>query len=158
MTKIIKLAIILMVVCVISAGLLAIVYLYTQPLIERNAQEKLERLRQEVLAGQVGQAVSASPRGYSGLIDLLVGVDPSGKVIKVKIVNHRETPGLGSNIVKDKFLLQFGGSGQADKLEPKQDIDAVTGATISSRAVCEGVKQVLRSVGQPQGQPQEEKQ
>ncbi|OGB87936.1 hypothetical protein A3H38_04935 [candidate division WOR-1 bacterium RIFCSPLOWO2_02_FULL_46_20] len=152
MTKIIKLALILMVICVISAGLLAKVYHYTQPLIERNAQEKLERFRQEVLAGQVGQAVLASPRGYSGLIDLLVGVNPSGKVIKVKVLNHRETPGLGSNIVKDKFLLQFSGRSQADKLEPKQDIDAITGATISSRAVCEGIKQVLKTVDQPQGE------
>ena len=75
---------------------------------------------------------------------MLVGVDPELRVKGMKILSQRETPGLGTNVEKPKFQKQFIGKGMKDAIEPKKDIDAITGATISSRAVCEGVKTVLR--------------
>lgn len=145
MGKIIKLGIILAVFCIISAGSLAFVYLFTQPQIELNAQLTLEKSKREVLpASGKGRAISVSPKGYSGPIDMLVGIDPQGKVSGVKILNHRETPGLGANIVRPKFLDQFKGKTLKDPIEPKKDIDALTGATISSKGVCDGVKEALR--------------
>jgi electron transport complex protein RnfG len=161
MKRIINLAVILMVFCVISAGGLAYVYLFTQPQIDKNAKLSLENSLREVLPGSgdfeeikcedaqayksdKGLAVLVSPRGYSGPIKMLVGVDRQGKVVRVKVLDQRETPGLGANVVKPGFLSQFSGKSISDKLEPKQDIDAITGATITSRAACQGVKQALK--------------
>jgi electron transport complex protein RnfG len=92
----------------------------------------------------VGLVVKVAPRGYSSEIVMLVGVDPELRVKGMKILSQRETPGLGANVEKPKFQKQFIGKGVKDTIEPKKDIDAITGATISSRAVCEGVKTVLK--------------
>jgi len=142
MGKIIRLALILTIFCVISAGALAFVYLFTEPKIKLNQKLSYDSSVKEVLP-QPGKAVSVSPRGYSGPINMMVGVDRSGTVIGIKILNQTETPGLGANVVKTKFLNQFIGKTAKDQIEPKKDIDAITGATISSRAVCKGVKDAL---------------
>lgn len=145
MGRIIKLGIILAVFCLISAGLLAYVYLLTQPRIELNSKVAYEKSVEEVLPEEGGgKAIRVSARGYSGPFDMLVGIDKEGKVSGLKILNQRETPGLGANISKPSFLKQFVGKSAQDPIEPKKDIDAITGATISSRGVCEGVRQALR--------------
>lgn len=144
MGKIFKLGLILSLFCVISAGLLAFVYSFTQPKIELSWKQVFEKAKYEVLAeGTKGKTISVSPKGYGGPIEMLLGIDDQGKVTGVKIMNHRETPGLGANIAKPEFLKQFVGKSAGDPLEPKKDIDAITGATISSRAVCQGVKNAL---------------
>jgi Na+-translocating ferredoxin:NAD+ oxidoreductase subunit G len=168
MGKIIKLGVTLALFCVISAGMLAYVFMMTGPQIEANAKASFEGSLREVLpgaesfknvstpgakseiyegvaGGQVtGLAVKVAPRGYSGEIVMLVGVDPELRVKGMKILSQRETPGLGTNVEKPKFQKQFIGKGVKDAFAPKKDIDAITGATISSRAVCEGVKTVLK--------------
>jgi electron transport complex protein RnfG len=172
MGRIIKLGLTLAIFCVISAGMLAYVFIMTVPRIEANAKASFEGSLREVLPGAesfknvaapgtkseiyegyaggqaIGFAVKVSPRGYSGEIVMLVGVDPELRVKGMKILNQRETPGLGTNVEKPKFQKQFIGKGIKDSIEPKKDIDAITGATISSRAVCEGVKTVLRDSDQ----------
>jgi len=168
MFKILKLAVTLGVFCIFSSGLLAYVYELTVPKIEANARASFEGSLREVLPGAntfknvtaadvqnplfegyegeklIGLAVQVAPRGYSGNVKMLVGVDPDLRVKGLKILDQKETPGLGTNIVKPKFTGQFIGKGKSDPLEPKKDIDAITGATISSRAVSEGVKAVIR--------------
>lgn len=144
MGKIIRLALVLMIFCVISAGLLAYVFLFTAPKIIMNGQLAFERSAREVLpVGTKGKVIQVAPRGYGGPIQLLVGIDQKEKVSGLKILSQAETPGLGSNAVKPEFLRQFIGKSTQDKLEPKQDIDAITGATITSRAICQGVKKAL---------------
>ena len=165
MAKIVKFAAILGIFCVISAGALAFVYLFTKPRIELYAKLAFEKSLREVLPPSgsftrivsgtieaqqgafnnkiIGRAFSVSPQGYSGKILLLVGIDNQGRVLGVKILSHRETPGLGSKIVKPEFLRQFTGKNSKDRIEPKKDIDAITGATISSRAVAKGVREAL---------------
>lgn len=168
MGKIIKLGVTLGVFCVISAGMLAYVFMMTGPRIEANAKASFDGSLREVLPGAesfknvalpgakseiyegyaggqaVGLAVKIAPRGYSGEIVMLVGVDPELRIKGMKILSQRETPGLGNNVEKPKFQKQFIGKGVKDTIEPKKDIDAITGATISSRAVCDGVKTVLK--------------
>lgn len=168
MGKIIKLGVTLGIFCVISAGMLAYVFMMTGPRIEANAKASFDGSLSEVLPGAesfknvvapgskgeiyegtaggqvVGLVVKVAPRGYSSEILMLVGVDPALRIQGVKILNQRETPGLGANVEKPKFQKQFIGKGVKDAFEPKKDIDAITGATISSRAVCEGVKTVLK--------------
>ena len=173
MGKIVNLGLTLAIFCVISAGMLAYVFMMTGPRIEANAHASFEGSLREVLPGAdafkpapaapearseiyegtagghlVGYAVKTAPRGYSGEIVMLVGVDPEFRVQGMKILSQRETPGLGTNVAKPKFQKQFIGKGVQDALEPKKDIDAITGATISSRAVCEGVKTVLKDARQ----------
>ena len=142
MGKIIRLALILTIFCVISAGALAFVYLFTEPKIKLNQKLSYDSSVKEVLP-QPGRAIPVSARGYSGSINMMVGVDKAGKVIGVKILKQTETPGLGANVVKPEFLNQFIGKSINDPIEPKKDIDAITGATISSRAVSKGVKDAL---------------
>ncbi|MEF3255439.1 MAG: RnfABCDGE type electron transport complex subunit G [Deferribacterales bacterium] len=90
---------------------------------------------------------STSSKGYSGDIDILVGIDLNGKVYGVEILKHAETPGLGSKIETDSFKRSFKGLGKEDKIAVKKDggvIDQFSGATISPRAVCEAVNNALK--------------
>jgi electron transport complex protein RnfG len=146
MSKILKLIIILMLFCLVSAGSLALVYLLTQAKIETNAKLAFNLAVREVLSTGSGEAIKVALQGYAGSIEMLVGVNSSGEVIGIKILGQKETPGLGVNITKNIFLKQFIGKTITDKLEPKEDIDAITGATISSRAVCQGVKEAIMKV------------
>jgi electron transport complex protein RnfG len=82
-------------------------------------------------------------RGFNGLVELMVGVLPDGTINKLSVINQKETPGLGTAIELPKFKDQFNGKNPASfKLSVKKDggnVDAVTAATISSRAVCHAV-------------------
>jgi electron transport complex protein RnfG len=94
------------------------------------------------LAGTAVKTFSGS--GFSGDIWIMVGFDSEGKIINTSVVEHKETPGLGSKMEKNKFKSQFVGINPGGfNLEVKKDggnIDAITAATISSRAFCEAVK------------------
>lgn len=97
-----------------------------------------------------GYIFTLTPQGYGGPVKMLVGVDKTGKIVGLKILEQKETPGLGSHILDENFkntgksfLNQFFGKIIRDKIEPKQNIQAITGATISTRAICTGVKQAL---------------
>lgn len=86
--------------------------------------------------------------GYSGLIRIMLGVDASGRIHGVYILEHRETPGLGSKICNPEFLDQFKGKSLRNFTFAVEkdggDVDAVTSATISSRAVTEALKTGLQ--------------
>lgn len=95
-----------------------------------------------------GVVVKVEPRGYGGKITMMVGITAGGKVAGIKVLSHSETPGLGAKIKKDTFLQQAafreGGLGNPPAL--KQDggmVEAITNATISSRAVVRGINQAL---------------
>ncbi len=90
---------------------------------------------------------AASGKGYGGMIRLMVGVTADGTVRSVRILAQQETPGLGSKIAEPAFCGQFtdrpieGTSWQVRK--DGGAFDAVTGATISSRAVLEAIHEGL---------------
>ena len=84
--------------------------------------------------------------GYNGNIRLLTAYDISGRVLAVRITDHRETPGLGDAIDRD-WIETFTGrqaAGTEWALAPEGDFDAITGATITSRAVVRAVAEVLQ--------------
>ncbi|MCB5197203.1 electron transport complex subunit RsxG [Deefgea salmonis] len=96
-----------------------------------------------------------APDGYSGKIKLLVGVSRTGQVLGVRVVAHKETPGLGDyiDVAKSNWILGFDGkslsSPTADLWRVKKDggaFDAAAGATISPRAVVKAVKNTLSYV------------
>ena len=88
----------------------------------------------------LGLALRTNMGAFGGPIKLLVGVDTDGKISGIKILEHSETPGLGANAVKPAFYSQFAGKPVTDGFEAKKDVDAITAATITSRAVAESVK------------------
>ncbi len=83
---------------------------------------------------------------FSSRFDLMVGLDAAGSIINTEVITAAETPGLGDKISKDKsdFAKQFNGQDPATfKLAVTKDggsIDAITAATISSRAYCDAVQ------------------
>lgn len=95
-----------------------------------------------------------TPEGYSGDIRLLVAVDMEGAVLGVRILEHRETPGLGDRIERDKsdWVEQFRGKSitnppPAAWAPDRRDgtFDTVTSATITSAAVIDAVKRALKA-------------
>ena len=93
--------------------------------------------------GTIGHAVMAQATGYGGPIDILVGLEPSNRLRGIRVISQQETPGLGAKIVETSFLDQFAGLA-LDELALSSvggEVDAITGATISTSAVIEGVRQ-----------------
>ena len=90
----------------------------------------------------VGAAVTgASEKGYNGLVRLMVGFEPDGRIRNIVVLEQKETPGLGTKMTGEKFMSQFRGINPATfKLKVKKDggeVDALAGATISTRAFAE---------------------
>ena len=79
-----------------------------------------------------------SPKGYGGEVWLMVGLLPDGTINKIAVLEHKETPGLGSKMNGEDFKHQFIGKNPSTfNLKVKKDggdVDALSGATISSRA------------------------
>ncbi|MBW6510568.1 MAG: RnfABCDGE type electron transport complex subunit G [Desulfuromonadaceae bacterium] len=96
----------------------------------------------------VGIACSVTaPDGYSGNIDIMVGITPDGTVQGIEILSHMETPGLGDKITQQPFKQQFHDKSldNADWRVKKDGgaFDQITGATISPRAVVGAVRKAL---------------
>jgi electron transport complex protein RnfG len=92
----------------------------------------------------VGTAISSKTNmGFSGTFTVMVGLDPDGALINTSVLEHKETPGLGTKMLEPKFKDQFPGKNPAtDNIKITKDggsIDAITAATISSRAFCDAV-------------------
>ena len=153
--------------CFVSGLVIGAVYYVTAPVAAQKAEEmKQESMRSLVaevdsfaeIPGEEGcieakkdgkviaYIIPSESKGYGGKIKLLVAVDAEGKVLDFNILEHNETPGLGDNAQKPAFRNQFAGKGP-ELLEVTKDpgnkdnIQAMTGATISSRAVTKGVKE-----------------
>jgi electron transport complex protein RnfG len=98
----------------------------------------------------LGTAIRASGPSYGGLITVLVGVRADGMIAGVKILEHQDTPGLGANAASASYFVdkaakltfygQFAGKPVTDPFEAKEDVEAVTASTITSRAVATLVK------------------
>ena len=103
--------------------------------------------RYTVLRGgsEVGLAFTAKPTGYGGAIDVLVGLEPDYRLRGIRVISQQETPGLGAKIVESAFLDQFVGLAVDDLALRKNggSVDAITGATISSAAVTDGVRDAI---------------
>lgn len=104
----------------------------------------------------VAYVIPAEAKGYGGKIKLLVAVSPEDKVIGYDVVSHNETPGLGDGTSKDFFKERINGKSlQNLKVvkDPnnKDDVQAITGATISSKAVVSCIKSAVEEVAAYKG-------
>jgi electron transport complex protein RnfG len=170
---IIRLALTLLIICTVVAALLAAVNSYTAPIIAKQKEEKTRLAIEAVLPGggeevefeddtgmvtalyasDSGWAVQVTTNGFGGAIDMMVGIDKAGKVIGISIISHVETPSLGAvaaenNAAGEAFRSQFAGlSGTLAVSKDGGTVDAISGATITSRAVVNGVNAALQCVG-----------
>ncbi|MDD5116851.1 MAG: RnfABCDGE type electron transport complex subunit G [Candidatus Omnitrophica bacterium] len=166
MREMIRYGLILALICAIAAGLLAGVNELTRgkiasqayaeeqaalkevmPLAAKFAEVKVgeEILYYKALDNQdkiIGFVFKAGAKGYSSLVQTLAGIFPDGSISAIKVISQNETPGLGMRITEKKFTDQFKNQ---DSLS-LSGVQAITGATISSRAVMDSVKKKAAEV------------
>ena len=96
-------------------------------------------------AGDAGYVVQVSPpTSFSGNLTIMVGVDSSYACTGISVTSTGETSGLGSNASRPSFADQFiGKTGTVAVTKDGGDINAITGATITSRGVCEAVNSAI---------------
>ena len=94
------------------------------------------------LVGYCVEVVESS--GYNGDVTMMVGYDAERKLCGIEIVSHSETPGLGSKIEGESFRKQF--LGVTEVLNYDTDVDGVSGATYSSKAVTAGVNRATAAL------------
>ena len=156
-------------ICAVISLLVAGVYALTKDTIAQNNEKKTEKAISEIfpnytektaVSGEFdekinavykvttdavsGYAVDVTAKGYgSDGINMMVGIDDTGKIISVVIVSATsETPGLGQNITKPQYTDGFKG------LTAGQKADTISGATISSNGVQAGIDACLSAVEQ----------
>lgn len=169
---ILRLALILLLITSLVAAVLAAVNSVTAPQIELLKQKKTQQAIESVLPGggesvefaddtgivktlykgEAGYAAQVCPPGFNGSIDMMVGIDYSGKILGISIISHTETAGLGAvaaaqTSAGEAFRNQFiGMSGSVTVTKDGGQAEALTGATITSRAVCTGIRAALDCV------------
>lgn len=171
---ILRISLTLLVITAVMAGALAAVNTITKPIIARLTAEKTQQAIEAVLPGGYdkeverftdatglvskvyhgpnGYAVEVKPNGFDSAITMMVGIDNDGKVLAIQIIDHSETPSLGAvaaatSSAGQNFRDQFVGmSGSVSVTKDGGTIDAITGATVTSRAVCAGVNAALACV------------
>ena len=168
----------LVLISMVMSAALAFVYLKTKGPIEEAARQKeLEAIRMVVpefdndpstakaekdgvviyrLSKQdvpVGYAVkSYTEKGFAGHVEMMAGFLPDGSIYNISVLQHKETPGLGTKMTDPKFSGQFlGKHPESFKLFVKKDggaVDAITAATVSSRAYCDALLRAFTSMKQ----------
>ena len=160
-----RIVVCLALICIVTAALLGTVNYFTAPTIEENENNEKQEAIKEIFGDRVtaqlisredadgeiyvilsdgmvyGYCAEVEPNGFMAEIKMMVGVDLEGKVCGVNIVSMQETPGLGSRTNQPSFLDQF--LGKSGELNIGVNVDAVSGATVSSRAVTRGVTEAL---------------
>lgn len=165
----------LFVICLVATFLLGMTNSVTAPIIEKLAEETEIKSRQIVFADAasfgeeteadgtsivaaldengnvIGHVVVNTAKGYGGDISVMTGVDADGKVTGVNILSHAETAGLGAKVAeqsfRDRFIGLIGGITVSKDKAGENSIDAITGATITSRAVTEAVNAAIEAAG-----------
>lgn len=166
----------LFVICLVATALLGLTNQVTAPIIEQLAIETEIKSRQVVFAeaksfgeaefladgtsvvaaldesnNTIGYVVVNTAKGYGGDISVMTGVDTEGGVTGVNILSHSETAGLGAKAAeqnfRDRFIGLIGGITVSKDKAGENSIDAITGATITSRAVTEAVNAAIEAAG-----------
>ena len=168
---VVRLTVTLLLICVVMAAALGAVNGITAPMIEQLRYEKTQAAVSAVLEGggdavefpetanvssvyqgANGYAVEVTPAGFGGAITMMVGVDNAGAVTGISVISHAETAGLGDvaaakTSAGEAFRGQFVGmSGTVSVTKDGGEVEAITSATITSRAICDGVNTALAVV------------
>ena len=178
MKETVKLVAVLTIICAVSAALLAAVYQVTIAPIDAALEEKMtvaagavmppgaseskkeiiDKTTFFVVRDEGGKVVAVaveglSKNGYGGEISLMVGLSADEKVVGYKVISSNETPGLGTKISSVKFADPIFGQPFSANWKVKKDggdFDAITSATISSRAALECITDAISKYQQAQ--------
>ncbi|MBI5101279.1 MAG: FMN-binding protein [Nitrospirae bacterium] len=164
---ILKITLNLVIIYLVGGLILAFVYANASPKVFKNNEEAEKKALKELVpdadtnekhdwtihdkhakyfimkkgSDTIGYVIQSFGKGYSSYINTFIATDKDFVVQKINILGHGETPGLGDEIETDWFRDQFKNKGvdhlKVIKGETKEDIQAISGATISSRAVAE---------------------
>ena len=171
---ILRISLTLLLIAAVVAAALAFVNRITKPIIQQADAEKMQEaillvlpggydtqitefedptgLVTKVYKGAGGYALEVRPMGFDSALTMMVGVSPDGQVLKIWVVSHTETAGLGAVAASagsagENFREQFAGtSGDVRVKKDGGTIDAITGATVTSRGVCNGVNAAVDCV------------
>lgn len=161
----------LLLICLVATALLAGTNLITSDKIALNAVETEKESRMLVLPegknfGEVktlesgitycegtdesgntaGYVFTAGAKGYGGTVAVMVGISSEGSITGIEILSHSETPGLGANATSDGFKSRFVGKSGVLIVDKNsndgQNIQAITAATITSKAVVSAVNSI----------------
>ena len=173
LTEIIRVGLILFAITAIAALILAGVNKVTSPVIEEQRAQKMQDAMKKVLPdakefnkvefeipeslcvteiyeSDAGFVVMALPKGYGGEISMVVGIDENLTVTGISIISQSETAGLGAKCVDEEWQKQF--AGKTENIEVSKNgakgnqIDAISSATITSKAVTRGVNDAIAAV------------
>jgi electron transport complex protein RnfG len=161
-------ALVLVCICLVVTLALAGTYSVANPKIIENQQKASDEARMQVLPdgdsfteytgalvegvddcyiadNKAGMAVTAEYKGFGGAVTVMVGIDANGAITGVTVTDHGETPGLGTKAMTVDYLSQYIGVNSAVEthINNNDNIDAVTGATISSNAIYCSVVEAL---------------
>jgi NosR/NirI family transcriptional regulator, nitrous oxide reductase regulator len=98
----------------------------------------------------VGYAMAGTAAGYGGPLSMMVGTDPEGNIISVSVIEHRETPNFFRQLFNRTYIGQFDGKNYAASFTIGDDLDGVSGATLSAEAVAMSIRQAVRSIARQQ--------
>ena len=169
MRDIIRLSLTLAIVGIVSAAILTAFYNLTDPIITARQEEDYRKALEEFFpgfdsfdtenldegqfdliydddGGLMGIMATAIAMGYDGEILFNLAVSDEGEIIGVRIVSHTETPGIGDVIERDSFKEQFIGKSFEDPITAGQDVDIITGSTVSSAAMINAIRQTVNVV------------
>ncbi len=153
----------LTVVVLVSVSLLMALNSVTSPVIETRREEEIMIMLEDIFpqmtdfifeddmyyileeGQEIGHAFIARGTGYGGEISIMVGLDTDLTIKDISIITHTETPGLGSKIEEEEFTSQFRGLDmpQLALSRDQGQIDAITGATVSSEAVALAIREEM---------------
>lgn len=166
--KIFKPIVVLCVICIVITGALAATNSVTAPIIAEATRLAQENARKELLPDAdsftkidgievtnvsdvyvadngVGVVVTSSAKGYGGDVVVMTAFTPEGTIKQIKVTEQAETQGIGSKVAGDSsFWTRFEGL-EAKSLTLGVDVDAQTGATISSRALTNAVNSAIEA-------------
>lgn len=143
-----NMALSLTVITLVAAAALAGVYMLTETRIEKQKRDAEMAAQQAVLNGDAnGTAIKVSVDGFGGKMIVMVGFAQDGKILGYKILEHQETPGLGDKASwwfkkEDKpgqNIIGRKATGHFQVSKDGGDVDAITAATISSRAFLKAI-------------------
>jgi electron transport complex protein RnfG len=166
---VLRLAVTLLLICTVVATVLAGVNAFTAPMIAELKAAKTQQAIEAVLPGggeeieftdntglvtkvyasDAGYAIQVAPMGFGGAIDMMVGVDKEGNVLAISIISQTETAGLGSVAAEktskgETFRGQFEGmSGVLAVDKDGGEVDSISSATITTRAIVTGINAAL---------------
>lgn len=169
MRDIIRLSLTLAIVGIVSAAILTAFYNLTDPIITARQEEDYRKALEQFFPGfdtfdtealdegdfdliydddgdLMGIMATAIAMGYDGEILFNLAVSDEGEIIGVRVVSHTETPGIGDVIERDSFKEQFLGKSFEDPITAGQDVDIITGSTVSSAAMINAIRQTVNVV------------